>query len=467
MKLRIGKWTVFAVVAALVVSGYFAWLAWEGYLFPVHYRTRSFQDQIEEGYGTRLDRYTWYKDGKWTAYWSDGIKQEEGCYRDNQKAGTWTVWGRDGLPRERTEYNDSGRAIQVTSYENGVVKSVDKCVLPGEEEEPDPPSSTIPLRDELAEPARGAPKLEVDSLPSGLAKEVNNSLGMKLVLIPAGNFVMGNSHRPKDEVAALTAYYGQFLGRHAFHDEYPQHRVQISRPFYLGAYLVTVGQFRRFVESSGYKTDAEANIKEGGEGFDAKKNKFIADPRFSWRNVGFDQTDDYPVLNVSWNDAVAFCKWLSQQEGKTYRLPTEAEWEYACRAGTTTRYSNGDDPELLTEVANLADATYSHRFPVARCAIHANDGFIFTSPVGRFRPNRFGLFDMHGNAAQWCVDWYAHNYYESCPLDEPPGPPAGNQRVCRGGYWSGGPLESRSAFRNADPPLTASTRTGFRIALTP
>ncbi len=121
------------------------------------------------------------------------------------------------------------------------------------------------------------------------------------------------------------------------------------------------------------------------------------------------------MVNVSWNDAVAFCKWLSKKEGNTYRLPTEAEWEYACRAGTTTRYYSGDDPETLAKVGNVADATAKAKFPDWKYTIKASDGYVFTSPVGSFQPNAFGLYDMHGNAWQWCADWYARNTTPSPP----------------------------------------------------
>ena len=132
------------------------------------------------------------------------------------------------------------------------------------------------------------------------------------------------------------------------------------------------------------------------------------------------------MVNVSWNDAVAFCKWLSKKEGKTYRLPTEAEWEYACRAGTTTRYYSGDDPETLAKVGNVADAALKAKFPDWKYTIKANDGYVFTAPVGKFKPNAFGLYDMHGNAWQWCADWYGADYYATSPLDDPTGPDSGD-----------------------------------------
>ena len=109
------------------------------------------------------------------------------------------------------------------------------------------------------------------------------------------------------------------------------------------------------------------------------------------------------MINVSWNDAMAFCKWLSKKEGKSFRLPSEAEWEYACRAGTTTRYSSGNDPETLATVGNSADAALEGKFRNYKYAIKASDGYVFTAPVEKFEPNAFGLYDMHGNAWEWCA----------------------------------------------------------------
>ena len=123
-------------------------------------------------------------------------------------------------------------------------------------------------------------------------------------------------------------------------------------------------------------------------GWNPDTKKFGFNEKYSWRNAGFEQTDEHPVVNVSWNDAVAFCKWLSRKEGKTYRLPTEAEWEYACRAGTTTRYYSGDDPETLAKVGNVADATSKAKFPDWKYTIKASDGYVFTSPVGSVQAQR-------------------------------------------------------------------------------
>ena len=249
-----------------------------------------------------------------------------------------------------------------------------------------------------------------------------------------------------------------------FKDEHPYHPVRITKPFYLGTYHVTRGQFRQFVKDSGYKTDAEKGDHPGAIAWDSEKGKGRFSKDYSWRNAGFEQTDDHPVVNVSWNDAVAFCEWLSKKEAKTYRLPTEAEWEYACRAGTTTRYYSGDDPETLAKVANVADARLKAKLPGWRGGIKASDGYVFTAPVGQFKPNAFGLYDMHGNAWQWCADRYG--LYGDLPADDPTGPETGHDRVVRGGSWDGNPPYARSAKRLGLAPAHRSCITGFRVART-
>ena len=158
-------------------------------------------------------------------------------------------------------------------------------------------------------------------------------------------------------------------------------------------------------------------------------------------------------------------EWLSRKEGKSYRLPSEAEWEYACRAGTTTRYYSGDDPETLAKVGNVADAALKVKFPSAKGLITASDGYAFTSPVGSFRPNAFGLYDMHGNAWQWCADWYGAEYYAASPVDDPKGPDSGSDRVIRGGGWYNYAGNCRSADRSNDSPEDRSYLLGLRVSL--
>jgi formylglycine-generating enzyme required for sulfatase activity len=297
-------------------------------------------------------------------------------------------------------------------------------------------------------------------------KQITNSIGMKLTLIPSGEFVMGSGESAEEMVAYFNKACGEDLIRAGWYaDERPQHRVRITKPFYLGTYHVTRGQFRRFVENSGYKTDAEKGEKPGAVGWDTEKKEFVFSEKYSWRNVGFDQTDDHPVVNVSWNDAVAFCKWLSGKEGKKYSLPTEAQWEYACRAGTATRYYSGDDPETLATVANVPDAAHKAKFPNAACTIRASDGYVFTAPVGQFKANAFGLYDMHGNALQWCADWYGIDYYGKSPSDDPSGSASGTLRVLRGGSWLDWPANARSAKRTKNTPvMRIGLQAGFRVS---
>jgi formylglycine-generating enzyme len=292
--------------------------------------------------------------------------------------------------------------------------------------------------------------------------EVTNSIGMKLKLIPPGEFMMGSQETAEELAEAFEAYGkpGAFLFRH----EHPRHRVRITRPFYLGVYEVTVGQFGKFVSDTDYKTDAERNMDiAGGFGFNAATGRVELSKGYSWRQVGFPQGDDYPVSIVSHNDALAFCAWLSRKEGQTYRLPTEADWEYSCRAGTTTRYYHGDDPEGLSEVGNVADGTARGKFP-NWMTIAGRDGYVFTAPVGKYKPNGFGLFDMHGNVSEWCSDRYGGQYYAKSPVDDPTGPTSGSLRVNRGGGWLNTARTCRSAERGRSLPSWRYGSLGFRVA---
>ena len=227
--------------------------------------------------------------------------------------------------------------------------------------------------------------------------------------------------------------------------EGPRHHVKITQPFYLGIHEVTVGQFRRFVDVKAYRTEAE---KRG-------RSK-------TWLSPGFPQGEDHPVCCVSWNDADAFCKWLSAEEGKRFRLPSEAEWEYACRAGTTTAWSSGAKV-TLARVSNIADKSYKVVNPKAGYAVRWDDGYGYTSPVGRFEPNAFGVYDMHGNLAELCADWFGERYYEESPLEDPMGPARGSVHTTRGGYHYGGSALDRSAFRNYAAQSDTWTGTGFRV----
>ena len=301
---------------------------------------------------------------------------------------------------------------------------------------------------------------------------VENSLGMKFVWVPAGDFMMGGDESPEVLARSFPQYERERLSD--LGDEAPAHPVRITRPFFLGQHEVTVGQFRKFIAASGYTPESVAD-GTGGYGYNASRAHELSvtpngdafegrDPKYSWPNPGFPQDDSYPVLNVTWNDAVAMSRWLSQQEGKTYRLPTEAEWEYACRAGTSTRYYSGDDPESLLQIANTFDADAAQNWPAWQpFALKGHDGYAFTAPVGSFRPNAFGLHDMLGNAWEWTADWYDQNYYARSPLADPLGPADGNVHVRRGGSWHTWSLYARCSYRNWNAARTRYTLVGFRL----
>jgi formylglycine-generating enzyme required for sulfatase activity len=263
--------------------------------------------------------------------------------------------------------------------------------------------------------------------------ELTNSLGMRLVQVPAGRFLMGTPA----------------LGRFVAADEQPQREVEITRPFYLGKHEVTRGQFRAFVEATGYQTDAERASPSGP----------------IWRRAAFPQTEDHPVVHVTWNDAAAFCAWLSRKEGRRYSLPTEAQWEYACRARTLSRYHSGEMFDLVVEVGNVADGTARQAFPDWDWALRAEDGYVYTAPVGQYWPNAWGLHDVHGNVWEWCADWYAADYYGRGPAVDPAGPAAGSERVARGGAWNSPPRLTRSAARGHHAPDYHGDALGFRVCL--
>ncbi len=281
----------------------------------------------------------------------------------------------------------------------------------------------------------------------GVPAEMTNSIGIRFVLIPPGEFDMGSTEVDVARLMAQVRATKQpqwYIDRLA--SEAPKHRVRITKPFWLGRHEVTRGQFRRFVEDRGYKTEAERDGK-GGAGL--VNRQLVQDPRFVWnRDLGFKEADDYPVGNVSWNDVTAFCQWLSEKEGETSYLPSEAQWEHACRAGTRTTWYCGDDEATLREHAWFAAN--------AQLKPHL---------VGQKSPNAWGLYDMHGNVREWCQDWLDRDYGTS-PMDDPTGVPGGSHRVSRGGGWLGAASLVRASFRFGDGPGHRIEDLGFRLART-
>jgi formylglycine-generating enzyme required for sulfatase activity len=262
---------------------------------------------------------------------------------------------------------------------------------------------------------------------------------MDLVLIPPGEFLMGATEEEIADVLEKAAFSNLSKKMIDFiKAEGPPHKVKLSLPYRLGVCEVTVGQFRAFVDGIQYETEYEQS--GGGQGLVG--DKWVHDPKFSWKNPGFDQTEQHPVLNVSWYDADQFCRWLSKKEKKTYRLPTEAEWEFACRGGTFTRTFW---PETKSKM-------YAHLFKDKNRAV--------PQEVGKLAANAFGLQDICGNVAEWCADWYSPTYYSNSPILNPPGPADGEQHVVRGGSVKGFPKLCCSTARLGGQ---ANELVGFRV----
>jgi formylglycine-generating enzyme required for sulfatase activity len=288
---------------------------------------------------------------------------------------------------------------------------------------------------------------------TGLPKQiVHEATGLRLVLVPAGEFLMGSPDDDPDRGKAER-----------------RHRRVIRKPFYLGATEVTAGQFRKFVEATGYRTDAERGSPDGGErargAFAMREGvgdrKWSADA--SWHNPfpslrGFTPRDDYPVVQVSWADAQAFCTHFG------LRLPTEAEWEYACRAGSPARFPWGDDPAGGQGRCNVTDASTKKRFDNVNLLFPFDDGHAVVAPVGGYKPNAWGLHDMIGNVEEWCQD--AYGKYPADGADESAALRAKDAAgVTRGGSFLGNVVTSRCASRTGFGSTGRRDFVGFRVAV--
>lgn len=269
------------------------------------------------------------------------------------------------------------------------------------------PASTAQDSTNQRDEGLGLPLPGEVSLGQNSREELINSIGMKLVLIPKGTFKMGS---PENEPERSRS---EFL-----------HEVTISSDFYLGVYEVTQAQYMTVIGSNPSHFQGD-KIKDYGR--------------------------NHPVEQVSWEDAVEFCRKLSefpeeQKLGRVYRLPTEAQWEYACRAGTTTRYSFGDNYLMLSDYAWF----------------EKNSDFQ-THAVGKKKPNAWGLHDMHGNVQEWCSNWKGN--YQKWAVTDPVGPEEGFFRIHRGGSWTLSSSFFRSAETSGSKPSARTSSTGFRVAL--
>jgi len=260
--------------------------------------------------------------------------------------------------------------------------------------------------------------LGVGCSKKSLTLDLGKGVTMKFVLIPAGKFRMGSAVSA-EELAKQYETKAEY-----YKDEHPQHQVRITKPFYMGVTAVTQAQWKAVMNTQPW--EGKTHVKQG---------------------------NDYPVTYVSWEDATAFCDALSRRAGKSVRLPTEAQWEYACRAGTTTKYCFGDDDTKLGD--------YAWYYKNAR-----HVGEEYAHRVAQKKPNAWGLYDMHGNVWEWCADWYGASYYAGSPGVDPQGPSGGKYRVLRGGTWLSDVRNCRTAIRFwYAPDGRARCVYGFRVAV--
>ena len=281
-----------------------------------------------------------------------------------------------------------------------------------------------------------------------------------MVQIPAGNFIMGSC---KESGSCLS---GTSLDSEASSDEAPQHQVQIAA-FELGKTEVTVGQFRAFVKATSYRTDAEKDTggNKGCYAWDVSDGKWDWRAGRYWDKVGFSQSEQHPVACVSWNDAQAYITWLNGKTQTGYRLPSEAEWEYAARAGTTTRRYWGDDADQACAYANVADKTTGPNRQGWTTKHECSDGQFFSAAVGSYKPNEFKLHDMLGNVREWTQDPW-HGDYNGAPANGSVWQGSSDARVLRGGSWFYYPLIVRAANRDSNTASFRFDGVGFRLART-
>jgi formylglycine-generating enzyme required for sulfatase activity len=266
---------------------------------------------------------------------------------------------------------------------------------------------------------------------------VDSTSNLQLVSIPNACYTMGD---PSDNSLAA-------------------HEVCLGA-FSISKFEITREQFQRFVESSNYVTDAEKN----GGCYTISVGKEVLNPAATWKNPDFYQSKKDPVVCVSWNDAQAFTAWLSRSSGKKYRLPTEAEWEFAARSGgKQEKYAGTNNDADLYRFANFCDkkCIYEWNDP------SQNDGYWSTAPVGKYLPNGFGLYDMSGNVAEWMQDYFAADYYANSPKMNPKGPSAGTGHSVRGGSWRSQKNALTTTSRASAETSNSYDNIGFRVCREP
>jgi len=287
-------------------------------------------------------------------------------------------------------------------------------------------------------------------------KEIIGKDGAKMVLIPAGEFLMGTDPAEIPELVKWAKQWFPKAEASLFEDETPRHTVSVDA-FYMDAYEVTNAQYKKFVQATGHKEPEGLKITP------TSNNMLESTFRFKpWTDSDYNK-DNQPVICVRWEDAKAYAEW----SGK--RLPTEVEWEYAARGGLAgKRYVWGDKWPPPKNSGNFVDETFKKAFPDWKIINGYDDGYVYTAPVGSYKPNGYGLHDMAGNVWELCADWYDNEYYANSPKSNPKGPDLGEYRVyrvMRGGSWGGRDAGyGRVAVRYPIAPTGVGTDVGFRCA---
>jgi formylglycine-generating enzyme required for sulfatase activity len=291
------------------------------------------------------------------------------------------------------------------------------------------------------DPARSVTAGSGQSFRDTLADGTPCPMCPEMVVVPQGRFTMGS---PAGEPGRRT-------------DEGPAHPVSIAQPFAIGKYLVTRAEFAAFASDTGHNPAGGCDVWNGTD--------WVTQRERSWQSPGFDQDDRHPVVCVSWTDAKTLAAWLSAKTGRAYRLPSEAEWEYAARAGTATPYFFGTDDRDFCRYGNGADLTLKKKYPNYGAVLTCDDGYPFTAPVGSYLANAFGLYDMHGNAWEWVEDCY-HDSLADAPSDGSAWVGSCTRRVVRGGAWASYPRSLRSATRFPNGQDLRRDQWGIRLART-
>lgn len=278
--------------------------------------------------------------------------------------------------------------------------------------------------------------------------------GMVFVWIPGGCCEMGQTESGRNE---LIASLGEAGYQKWFGNELPRHKVCVDG-FWMGKYEVTVAEFRKFLQATSHRMTARDRNWSW-----CMTGRFEQKPGITFTKPGFDQDDRHPAVHVSWFDVNAMAEWLTRKSSGRFLLPTEAQWEYACRAGTTTTRFWGDNPGDACGFANAHDITSVEArgfpWPHHDCA----DGYVETAPVGSYAPNAFGLYDMLGNVFEWCRDSYGDDTYASHAPRNPLYSEKTGLRVLRGGGWYSAPGEMRCAVRRGKCPTNTDDALGFRL----